>query len=545
MKYILILIGLVPYLLNAQIDTVKSGNVEVIDSTKNTKTIYPFKNSQVNGMVKAFDLANNQLIWEGKVENNQKQGTWNTFTYDSMGTQSVTQFSNFVNDTLEGPFTEQTDSMRTIGTYKKGKLNGAYKREFRQVDDSGMVYWTPIDSGQYNDSIKYGEWVFFYKGKLYKTGFYEVGKKHKHWFVYDIYDKGEKPVIMKETQYFAGVKTGNEKVHFHYDFETKADGSDDTVKVKEFEQIPWQNGELMGTYIKKDQYGNTIEKGTYNANKKVSTWAYYNPDIKTSETKTYLNDNLNGPYKKMVNEHLNLEGVYAMGKKNKSWKYYDDNGKIIREEVYDNGIKSGEWKYYNFKGYVGMSKIFEDDELIKITENNAVEVPILDLEFTKNDNSYEIIAEQLFDDSTEVKTYYYKPEGNLIAHKTFMELFKEKSKDTTVFILHGGYSVKKNGMLEYTGNYNMNLKDGTWDYFYNSSITWRKIYADGLMTKELFIDKITNKPMLKGDYILWYGPERPKIEFKIKEGIRHGKSLWYSNGGEVIKEEKYKEGVLQ
>jgi antitoxin component YwqK of YwqJK toxin-antitoxin module len=154
-------------------------------------------------------------------------------------------------------------------------------------------------------------------------------------------------------------------------------------------------------------------------------------------------------------------------------------------------------------------------------------------------------VEELFPDSSEVKTYYYKPEGGKINHESFMETYKQSAKDTGVFILNGGYMVKKGGAIEYTGTYKMNLMDGNWDYFYNSAITWRKVYSEGIMQKELFLDKMTQEPIEKGEYVLWYGPERPKLEFKLKEGIRHGKSTWYLRNGEVKKEEKYKEGILQ
>jgi antitoxin component YwqK of YwqJK toxin-antitoxin module len=543
MKYLIIIALTFPLFTNAQLDTIANGKVESVDSLLGIKTIYPFKKSLVNGKVQGFFLSDNKLAYEGEVKNNQKQGTWNWFSYDTLGSADTIKTLNYANDTLNGFFMILEDSMRTIGSYKNGRLGGAYKREFFSIDDTGAVFWTPIDSGQYADSIMYGQWTFFADGKLHKTGFYENGKKHKHWIIYDLYEKSPKDMVIREVQYFEGKKTGSEKVHFHYDFESKQDGSDDTIKIEEFEQIPWQNGSLMGSYFKKDKAGNILESGTYNNGKKVAKWEFSFPNTKEKEIRTYLDDNLNGPFQKTSNDHLILEGTYAMGKKNKTWKYFDDNAQLMREETYDNGIKTGEWKYFNNKGYVALLKVFEDDELISISENNAVEVPVLEISITNNDGSFELVSTELFSDSTEVKTYLYNVKD--INHNDFMETFKTNRKDTSIFILHGGYMVKKSGAMEYTGSYNMNLMNGNWDYFYNSSITWRKTFNDGILTKELFLDKMTGQPIEKGEYVLWYGPERPKIEFKIKEGIRHGKSTWYLRSGEVQKEEKYKEGVLQ
>ena len=126
-----------------------------------------------------------------------------------------------------------------------------------------------------------------------------------------------------------------------------------------------------------------------------------------------------------------------------------------------------------------------------------------------------------------------------------MELFKEKGKDSTIFVLNGGYSVKKSGSVELSGNYKNNIIDGAWEYYYNTSIIWRIEYKDGIQVKETFVEKINGNPVKKGEYLLWYGPERPRLEFSIREGVRHGKSIWYERNGEVDKEEKYKEGVLQ
>ncbi|MBD79382.1 MAG: hypothetical protein CL840_10705 [Crocinitomicaceae bacterium] len=545
MKVILITFLLSPFILFAQIDTIPKGNVTLIDSAQQLKIVYPFKNSLVNGTVKAYYLVNNNLAYEGTSKDNQKQGTWNYYEYDSLNNKSIYQYFNYTNDTLNGPFTEVQDSLRIAGSYKNALLEGVYKREVSSPSNTGTVVWTPIDSGQYTGGKMYGQWTFLYNGKLHKTGYYIDGKKHKHWFVYDIYDKSSEDVLMLETQYFEGVKTGNEKKYFHYRFDSCGTGCVDTVKVNEYEQIPWQNGRLLGTYIKKNGKGTVIEKGTYSDGKKVSQWTYFTPSTKEKETKTYLEDKLNGPYKKQVGEHVILEGTYAVGKKNKTWKYSDENGKALREEQYDNGKKTGEWKYFNYRGYVGVSKLFEDDQLTRITEYNDVEVDVLNLDFTFNENDIEIVSEELFDDSVEVKTLLYTPGEKGFDHNTFMKLFKEKGKDTSVFVLNGGCMVKKGGSVEFSGVYKMNIKNGIWDYFYNASIIWKIEFKDGIQTKETFVEKINGNPVLKGEYLLWYGPERPKLEFKIKDGVRHGKSTWYLRNGEVSKEEKYKEGILQ
>ncbi|MGB0403135.1 MAG: hypothetical protein ACPGEG_03495 [Salibacteraceae bacterium] len=545
MKYLLLTILLIPLIGFSQIDTVNQGKVEFIDSTSNLKIVYPFKKRMVNGEVTAYNLSDQTIAFSGKSIDNARQGIWYYFKTDSIGVLDTLAFYTYLNDTLNGPFQKMEDSIRIQGNNKNNLLNGSYKREYSIINDSGLTIWVPIDSGQFADSVPYGQWTYFSSGRLYETGFFEDGKKSKNWMTYDLMEKSDKNVIINETRYFEGKKTGNQIRYFRYEYETNDDGTIDTIKINEFEQIPWQGDQKLGTYFKKNENGDILIKGNYSKDQKVSTWVYYDPETLVKETKTHLNNSLNGPYIKQVDEHILIDGVYAMGKKNKTWKFHDDNGNLIREEGYDKGIKTGEWKYYNFKGYVAFTKEFENDKLVALTEYNDHEVDILSLEISKVDNGFEIVTEELFEDSVVSKTFLFSPEDKKIHHEHFMELFKEKANDTSIFVLNGGYTVRKSGSIELSGNYKMNLMDGNWDYFYNTSIIWRKVFADGLLISESFIEKHTGNPLDKGEYVLWYGPERPKVEFKIKEGVRNGKSTWYKKGGEVLKEEKYKEGILQ
>ena len=110
MKTLLILLLLAPIFLVAQIDTIPKGNVTHIDSVLGLKIIYPFKNSQVTGKIKAYYISNKNLAYEGESKENAKEGTWNYFEYDSLNKPSVYQFFNYKNDTLNGAFVEVTGS---------------------------------------------------------------------------------------------------------------------------------------------------------------------------------------------------------------------------------------------------------------------------------------------------------------------------------------------------------------------------------------------------------------------------------------------------
>lgn len=51
---------------------------------------------------------------------------------------------------------------------------------------------------------------------------------------------------------------------------------------------------------------------------------------------TYKNDTLNGPYKVWhENGNLRIEGQYIMGIKSGNWRFFDENGLVLREVNFD------------------------------------------------------------------------------------------------------------------------------------------------------------------------------------------------------------------
>ncbi|MCB0481667.1 MAG: hypothetical protein KDC83_09555 [Flavobacteriales bacterium] len=531
------------------LDTVGSGKVEFVDSALNIKVVYPFKAKKVDGKVEGYYLDNNKLAFSGKSIKNLKQGLWEYYSYDSLGTPTTFQWFNYDNDSLSGPFMQIKANRLINGSYLNDSLDGAFKSQLISSDDSGNTILAVLDSGLYSKGKRYGEWVFFKNGKLFQIGYYENGLMHRNWKEFDLLDR-DTNTLMVETQYFEGTKTGNEKIYFHYDFIPCPDTEDtnciDTIKVMEFEQIPWQDGEMTGSYFKTDEKANTLEKGTYNKNKKMGEWVFTDPISKTEETINFLDDVRNGPYVLKVNSKTTITGTYAQGKKSGTWTYRDETGHKLRDENYDKGIRSGDWSYYQSQGALGLKKVFANDTMVELYEYNKDEVETMIFEFRYKTNSAVVIKyQELNKDSLVFKDFVFQPDSGGLNDETFMELFKTSGKDTSVFILDGGYVVKKDGQPDVMGTYSMNVMTGNWDYYYNPSILWRKVYDMGFMKFEMFLDKATLAPIDKGDYVLWYGAERPRLEIKVKEGLRNGKSTYYKVDGEVLKIEKYKDGVIQ
>lgn len=537
MKIIYALLALIvsSTLVTAQIDTVDNGKAIYIDSTQNIKMEIPFKKRMVNGTVKSFDLTSTKLIIEGDAKNNKKQGVWNYYAYDSLDNQKIVQFFNYNNDSLNGPFQKRVDSLQVNGNYLNNELHGAFRESIVSIDDSGKTVYTVLDSGQYLKGTQYGLWTYLINGNLHKVGNYENSKLHLHWKIYDTLNPLPQS-LMQDIQYFEGVKTGNEVIYYRYE------GGE---KIEEKESIPWQMGKLSGTYSKKDANGVVLETGMYSDDIKIGKWVYKNPKEKTTESVAYLNNQLNGPYQMNKGTIPIIKGTYALDKKNKKWSYFTEEGVLEEEEFYENGVKSGEWNFYNSHKLLTHSMVYEDDKIVELYRFDKLGDETLKLQFDYSPESYiKITAEEAFADSTVSIDLMYKPKGDTLDEKTFLTTYLKSGKDTTVFKMDGGYSVSKSGTTEYQGIYKTNIKHGDWSYYYNSRIIWKKVFDNGILNKELFVDKSTGAMIDKGEYVLWFGPERPMVEFKIQNGVRHGKSIWYKKNGEELKVEKYKEGML-
>lgn len=534
-KYGILTIFLSPILTIAQIDTVDNGKVTYVDSVLNLKMEVPFKKGKTNGVTKGFDLSSNSLIVEGTSKNNKKEGVWNYYQYNSMGDKLISQYFTYENDSLNGPFQRRIDSLLVTGSYARNILDGAYKEEIVTLDDTLNFVFTPVDSGQYSMGVKYGLWTYLKDGNLARVGNYENDQFHLHWKIYDTINPVPQK-LMRDIQYFEGVKTGNEIVYFRYE---------NDKKIEEHETIPWQMGKLSGNYSKKDAKGVMLESGMYSEDIKIGKWVYQKPEDNTTETVNYLNNQLNGPYVLIKGGVPIVKGTYALDKKNKKWSYFNEQGTLIREELYDNGVKSGEWNFYNAKKLLTHSIVYDNDIVVEMYRFDRNGDETLKLEFDYTPASYvKITAEELYMDSTVSRDLMYKPKDGKLNENTFLSTYLKSGQDTSVFKLHGGYSVTKSGTVEYQGIYKTNMKDGEWSFYFNPRIVWKKVYSDNIMSQEIFVDKSTGAKIEKGEYVLWYGPERPMLEFKIQDGVRDGKSIWYKKNGEELKVEKYKDGML-
>ncbi|MFN5460485.1 MAG: toxin-antitoxin system YwqK family antitoxin [Bacteroidota bacterium] len=122
-------------------------------------------------------------------------------------------------------------------------------------------------------------------------------------------------------------------------------------------------GRKQGYWIKRDDQGFIIYKGSFKDNQPTGTFKYYYPS-KDTILKTILIFSKDGKSAKSTNYHFNKAlmstGNYVLQKKDSVWNFFHEGGYKISEETYSNGILNGVSKNYYENGNV-LSEYFYKD----------------------------------------------------------------------------------------------------------------------------------------------------------------------------------------
>lgn len=182
--------------------------------------------------------------------------------------------------------------------------------------------------GNYNNGKQTGEWKFYYPdGKVEQTGkFNKSGKLDGVWKWY--FDTGQ---LQVEENYKAGVKDG---------LSTTYNESGKVIEEGEF-----IDGNEDGAWF--EQTGDTYMKGSYRDGMRNGMWSYYY--LNNNETGAdslcyfrgnFIEDNPNGKHICYYeNGKVKTEGSYVMGKKEKDWYLYNEDGTLFLIITYRSGIE--------------------------------------------------------------------------------------------------------------------------------------------------------------------------------------------------------------
>lgn len=123
--------------------------------------------------------------------------------------------------------------------------------------------------------------------------------------------------------------------------------------------IKYKDGKREGLYTEYNPSGKVVVSKHY-VNGKVEGEVREEEFVDCLKISNYTNDILNGKYSETYNDGtLRIEGCYAMGKKDKTWKSFDKEGRLEYQEEYNNGVFNGQKKKFK-DGILIFSEEYKD-----------------------------------------------------------------------------------------------------------------------------------------------------------------------------------------
>lgn len=172
--------------------------------------------------------------------------------------------------------------------------------------------------GNFVNNRRQGSWMFYYKSGLKEQeGKFEKGSYSGLWKWY--YNSGE---LWKEEEYY--------------------------------------NGRREGLYIEYDREGNVLVEGEYFDNEREGEWITRINDHR-AEGK-YVTGLMDGKWRHFFdNGTLSFEGNFIQGNPDGKHKFYFPNGNLKTEQFYSAGIRQKHWKKYNEEGKLIITISYKDD----------------------------------------------------------------------------------------------------------------------------------------------------------------------------------------
>ena len=446
-------------LLSQEINDFKKDSLEL--KTSSDDLFY----NKIGGLDKFYDLEEKNN--KGKLKGEKKENYDNYFSFKNRIEENkkklLSKRSEFSSVKLKlsqekgKNIFENTKS--ELITFKDNNKNGLYEK----YEKSKI-----IETGNYSNNQKNGEWKTHDSyGKLTKLETYKYNKKNGK------YQEFQNDKLITEGQYKDNLKEGEWTLH--------------SPNYKEF--INYLNGLKEGIYEKKSSNQINI-LGSYLKDLKNGEWKEISPDGKLISLSTFLDDNLNGSYKKYDviifdnsdwdnNDHtisfkggevVEVEGEYVNNLMNGDWIYRGSDDRIRAKGKFQNGDgtglgwqnviptngRNGFWICY----YYGMAE-FERIKNILKEESSLIIDPNSDFEIQEKSNwingSCEGRTTYSIDGKKRVEIDYFKGlrNGKFIVYRENGTIELE-----TQF---------KNGLCEFEGNYftknkdKFEYKNGKWE----------------------------------------------------------------------------------
>lgn len=519
-----------------------------------------YKNGRLNGDYHQYlydDSGVLKLIQDGKYRNEQKSGRWEIFLVLNNRKDRVLKSIPYENDQENGRFMESQGDSVIFGTFRKGVLHGDYKiyTDLTKLTLGGFVNTDSTDllltcKGRYSNGMKSDRWSFYsFSGELIKTGSYKSGERSGEWLYYyeNILDEDGSlmpysgKLFMKEN-YKNGLKEGTVTIYSSLQVEKypckKNEVPDDEglcsrfVYEEFYQNIYFKKGEPHGPFLMKDSSGKIIMQGTFEFGEKTGEW------LESFLAPTAENDKI----------RVFERGKYSQGKRTGRWSQFVVEFSPFTISNYSEGLLQGELINYNSNGKPSELKFFE--------KGNLKRLEIYDEAGREVTHKYEILKET--NNNLKVKRTRYNNE-NIISqvftmekdepelnHEFFEFYFLNKLANIDGVIPDGEYSyMDPTGTILIEGDLKGDQKIGIWLFnFPDQNVQVQIEYKDNVPGMEKYM--VLNEGKIFSGTFVYTDEENNIKEFrKVKNGFRHGKTVYMNENGKKIKTEKYKNGILK
>ncbi len=473
----------------------------------------------------------------GLFENNLKQGKWKNYYFQNESDTTI-EYTNYKDDNRHGESLNYTGSdTLERANYDEGYLYGNFKREVfvrmfqgEEFKETGM--WMIDCEGSYTYGIKSGIWKYYALGQLKESGKYTNGKKDGIWTSY--LTAGEKTgEIQRQTEYRNGKKNGKSITFFELDLEPDTSKNYTSYKIVTtpiLEELYFKDDVEFGNYSRKLNTGQIVESGYYIEGKKEKTWFLRNDD-NSSETTNYRNDKKNGECTlRDSNNSIIVVGSYWNDMKSGPWKIINkDSSYLVMEFQFDKSISNS---FYDKKNNLLYKEYFENGKIRKSDyfQNGKLQKSQLINQSISGYTIYESLFSSVNSDTLISLTY---------------TLDSDQEYDRFIFdslaVRNGDFKIKVKNSITNEGEFCSNSPCGHWTTYYtDQNVYSTKTYAQGIVIEEFYYN-LTNKSKYNGK--LTIEAESERITYKIKDGLKEGKSKIYNSNGKLIDTIEYKNGI--
>ncbi len=543
----------------------KFGQFTVYDSDGNIDEEYIMNGDSLHGPYTSYYYKEGKLVLKitGNYLNDIKNGLWKVLKYKDNKIDLLSSHM-YLNGEYNGAFKEVSNDSIIFGTYEHGLLNGRYLiykslssmltgnltgdtadavltvvGNYHNGQKSGMwkyFYLTSVlrSEGGYLNDRKTGEWKYYYDKILKFQGRDEYEPFSGQLYLIENYENGKKNGDFVQISYLEKVATPCDTASI------RSEGPIDTcysmVYHKSHQFAYYMDDLLNGPYSARDSAGTVTAKGTFLNGEKEGVWleSYLQNEGKPDQYYIFQNGN----YKKGKREGLWDEFVeqkyvrttynYKNGKLNGTTFNYDSLNRIVDEMQFENG-KLKELITYDSLG----TSILNKYEILSETKSGLTCRNIKYLTTGKISQVYWIKKNKEDFNYLFFEIYFIFATANLLSDGSNGYTdgeFKVFGTDDKVLV--EGFNYKGN-------------KTGKWKFYYydlNVYIEQEYIYDVGGIESYFILD--SGQPF-SGKFIQNYENRNPKFEFKISNGLRNGKSKYYSENGNIYKIENYKLGVIK